>query len=192
MERERECYLWKLKWERERERERESAVSVSQNGERERVLSLEVKMRERERERESAVSVSQNGENEFLEDESIYRQSLCGWLQMCRTKSKLQMELWAQIMWLSWPIGSWDWLVYRCLPSLFHGTSGIMAILKYRSINPIPFLRLSFSHLLHFLFTEHHKIQINHWLWFNTILVVVGMEKLKKYSQQLNSYKLKV
>ena len=44
------------------------------------------------REWESAVSVSENvKKNEFLEDESIYRQSLsCGRLQMRGTKSKLQ------------------------------------------------------------------------------------------------------
>ena len=52
-------------------------------------LFLEVEMK-REREREYAVSVSQNGENEFLENESIFRQSLsCGWLQKHRTKSKV-------------------------------------------------------------------------------------------------------
>ena len=61
------------------ERRRECTNSVSQN------------VRERERERENAVSGSQNGENEFLEDNSLYRQSLCGQLQMCGTKSKLQM-----------------------------------------------------------------------------------------------------
>ena len=38
-----------------------------------------------------SVSVSRNGESEFLEDKSIYRQSLsCSQLQMCGTKSKLQ------------------------------------------------------------------------------------------------------
>ena len=37
------------------------------------------------------LSTNQNGENEFLEDESIYRQSLsCGRLQMRGTKSKLR------------------------------------------------------------------------------------------------------
>ena len=69
-------------------KKRVCAVSVSRNGERVSVLSLEVKMWERER--VCAVSVSQNGENEFLEDKSIYRQSMsCGQLQMRGIKSKL-------------------------------------------------------------------------------------------------------
>ena len=43
------------------------------------------------RERVCIVSVSRNGENEFLEDESIYRQSLsCSRLQMRGTKSNLR------------------------------------------------------------------------------------------------------
>ena len=67
--------------ERERERERE--------------LSLEIKMCVcvcvREIEGECAVSVSQNGKNDFLEDKSIYTQSLsCSRLQMRGTKSKIR------------------------------------------------------------------------------------------------------
>ena len=63
---------------RSRNKERASVcvVSVSQNGEKESVVSGSQNVRERERECVCAVSVSQNGENEFLEDESIYRQSL--------------------------------------------------------------------------------------------------------------------
>ena len=59
-----------------RERERECAIFVSENV----------------KEWESVLTVSQNGESEFLEDKSIYKQSLsCSRVQMRGTKSKLWM-----------------------------------------------------------------------------------------------------
>ena len=93
----------------------------------------------RERESVCAVSVSENvKEDEFLEDESIYRQSLsCGQLQMRGTKIKVA-DVVVSTNHVTFLTNMFPRLISLPSSAIFvSGISGITAILKYKSVNHI-------------------------------------------------------
>ena len=102
---------------------RECVNSVSQNG-------------ENGRERECAISAGHNGKNEFLEDKSIYRQSLsCSRLQMLGTKIKVA-DVVVSTHHVTFLTNRFPRLISLPTSAIFvSGTNGITAILKYRNVN---------------------------------------------------------
>ena len=85
-----------------------------------------------------AVSVSQNGENEFLKDESISRQSFsCDRLQKRGIKIK-GADVVVSTNHVTFLTNRFPGLISLPTPAVFVSvTSGIKAILEYRSVNPI-------------------------------------------------------
>ena len=82
--------------------------------------------------------MSRNGESEIFEEESIYIQSLsCRRFQMRRTKIKVA-DVVVSTNHVTFLTNRLPRLISLPTSTIFvSGTSGITAILKYRSVNPI-------------------------------------------------------